>query len=55
MLSSIDLMLEYKTYLNKFMHVEFLSTIFSYNYGMKLEMNYRKKNGKKMNSQTFGD
>ena len=48
MLSSIDHMLEYKTCLNKSMHVEFLSNIFSNNYGMKLEMNYREKNGKKI-------
>ena len=42
-----DHMLTHKTSLNKFKRVEIISNIFSYQNGMKLEINYRKENGKK--------
>ena len=40
-------MLGHKTILNKFKKTEIISSIFSYHNGMKLEIKYRKKTGKK--------
>ena len=46
MFSGIDHMLGHKTSLNKFKKTEIISNIFSDHSSMKLEINYRKKNGK---------
>ena len=43
--SSIDHVLDHKTHL-KFKTIEIISSIFSNNSGMKLEINYKKKTGK---------
>ena len=52
MFSRIDHKLGHKTSLNKFKRIEIISSIFSYHNSMKLEIYYRKKNGKK---ETCGD
>ena len=44
------LMLNHKTSFNKFKRIEIISSIFSNHNGMKLEINYRKKNGKNTNT-----
>ena len=49
MFSRIDYMLGHKTSLNKFKRIEIISSIFSNHNGIKLEINYRKKNGKNTN------
>ena len=41
-------MLGHKTILNKFKRIEIISSIFSDHNGMKLEINHRKRNEKKM-------
>ena len=45
--SRIDHILGHKTNLNKFQSIEIISSIFSDHNGMKLEINYRKRNEKK--------
>ena len=45
--SWIDHILGYKTNLNKFKRIEIISSIFSDNSGIKLEIDHRKKNSKK--------
>ena len=47
--SRIDHMVGHKTSLNKFKNIEIISSIFSDHNSMKLEINYRKKNGKRTN------
>ena len=47
--SRIDHMLGHKTSLNKIKRIEIISRMFSDHNGMKLEINYRKKNGKSKN------
>ena len=42
--------LGHKTSLNKFKRTEFISSIFSNHKSVKLEINYRKKNGKRANT-----
>ena len=42
-------MLGHKTSLNKIKRIEIISRMFSDHNGMKLEINYRKKNGKSKN------
>ena len=49
--SRIDHILGHKTSLNKFKRLEIISSIFSNHNGMKLEINHKKKNGKR----THGD
>ena len=49
MFSRIDHMLGHKIILNKFKRIEIISSLFSDHNGMKLEINYRKKNGKGTN------
>ena len=46
-LSRTQSMLGHKTSLSRFKRTEFISTIFSNHNSMKLEISYRKKNGKK--------
>ena len=48
--SRIDHILGQKTSLNKFRRIEILSSILSDHNGIKLEINYRKKNGKSTNT-----
>ena len=48
--SRIDHILGYKTSLNKFKRIEIISSIFSDHNGMILEINHRKKNGRRMNT-----
>ena len=48
--SRIDHMLGHKTSLNKFKRIEIISSNCSNHNGMKLEINYRKKNGKNTNT-----
>ena len=50
-LSRIEHILGHKTSLNKFKRLEIISSIFSNHNGMKLEINHKKKNGKR----THGD
>ena len=45
--SRIYHMLNHETSLNKFKRIEIISSIFSDHIGMKLEINYRKKNPEK--------
>ena len=52
MFSKRDHMPSHKTSLNKFNRIEIISSIFSDHNCMKLEINYRKKNGE---TQTCGD
>ena len=47
MFSRIDHMLSHKTSLNKFKRIKIISSSFSNYSGMKLEINYRKKKGKR--------
>ena len=49
MFSRIDHMLGHKTSLNKFKRIDIISNIFSDHSGVKLEINYKKKNGKRTN------
>ena len=44
--SRIDHMVGYKKSLNKFKRIEIISSVFTDHSDMKLEINYRKKNGK---------
>lgn len=44
--SRINHMFNYKTIFNKFMKIEIVSSSFSNHHGMKLEIKYKKKNGK---------
>ena len=44
--SRIDHMLRNKTNLNKFERIEIISSVFSDHDNMKLEINYRKRDGK---------
>jgi len=46
--SRIDHMLGYKTSFNKLKKTEILSSIFSKHNGMKVDINYKKKTGKKL-------
>ena len=46
--SRIDHILGHKANLNKFRSIEIISSIFSDHNGMKLEINYRKRNEKKI-------
>ena len=46
--SRIDHILGHKTNLNKFKSIEIISSIFSAHNGMKLEVNHRKRNEKKL-------
>ena len=46
--SRIDHILGHKANLNKFKNIEIISSIFSDHYGMKLEINHRKRNEKKL-------
>ena len=48
--SRIDHILGYKTSFNKFKRIGIISSIFSDHNGIKSEINYRKKNGEKMNT-----
>ena len=50
MFPKIDHILGHKTNLNKFKKIEIISSIVSNHNGMKLEVNYRKKNGKGTNT-----
>ena len=50
MFSRTDHMLDHKTNLNKFKKIKIILSIFSDHNGMKLEINYRKKNGKNTNT-----
>ena len=50
MFSRIDHMVGHKTSLNKFKRLEIISSILSNHNSMKLESNYRKKNGKNTNT-----
>ena len=43
-------MLEHKTSLNKVKKIEIISTVFSNDNGIKLEINYKKKTGKYTNT-----
>ena len=52
MSSRRDYKLGHKTSLNKFKSIEIISSIFSNYIGMKLEINYGKKNGKMTNMIT---
>ena len=45
----VDYMLGHKTSLNKFKRIEIISSIFSEENGMKLEINHRKKKKKRTN------
>lgn len=47
--SRVDHILGHKTSLSKFKNIEIISRIFSDHYGMKLEINFRKKIGKNTN------
>ena len=47
-ISRLDHILGHKTSLNKFTRIEIISTIFSDNSSMKLDINQRKRNMKKM-------
>ena len=49
--SRIDNILGHKTSLNKFQRIEIISSIFSDHNGIKLEINYRKKNGQNTNTK----
>ena len=49
MFSIINHILGHKTNLSKFKRIEIISGIFSDHSGMKLEINYRKKNRKRTN------
>ena len=51
MISRIGHMLGHKTSLNKLKRIEIISSIFSSQNSMKLEINYRKENGKKTNTR----
>ena len=44
--------LGHKTSLNKFKRIEIISSIFSDHNSMKLDINYRKKNGKNKHVET---
>ena len=48
--SRTDHMLGHKTSLNKFKKIEIILSIFSIHKSMKLEINYRNKNGKRTNT-----
>ena len=50
MFSRIEHILGHKTSFNKFKRIESTSSIFSHHNNMKLEINHRMKNGKRMNS-----
>ena len=50
MFSIINHILGHKTNLSKFKRIEIISGIFSDHSGMKLEINYRKKNRKRTNT-----
>ena len=52
MFSSVYHTLGHKTGLNKFKRLEIVSTIFSYHNGKKLQINWRKKNGKNTHMET---
>ena len=47
MFFKINHILDHKTSLNKFKGVEIISSIFSNHNGIKLEIGYKKKNGKR--------
>ena len=47
----IDHMLGHKISLNKFKKIEIISSIFSSHHGMKLEINYKEKAGKYMETK----
>ena len=49
MFSRTDHILGHKTNLNKYKNIEVISSIFSDNKGMKLEINHRERNEKKTN------
>ena len=49
--SRIDHILGHKTNLNKFKNIEIISSIFSDHNGMKLEINHRERNEKKLTTE----
>ena len=53
--SRTDLILGHKTSLNKFKKLEILSSCFSDHNSMKLEVNYKQKNGKRTNTWSLNN